>query len=152
MQIIAVFFSICVIVFDSYYIVYPNTCFYPSSTCSSSGSTRGLFYSSSNFNNIKMPLIKAQLAAGCLMFVLCFIYIPIYLITIFRVYRTKQSPIIYPQVQTFPAVSNGILTAQPVNSYIQPYPVVNNGNQVAVVVCPTCSTAMNMTTSKRPPM
>lgn len=97
-----------------------------------------------------MPLIKAQLAAGCVMFVLCFVYILIYFITIFRVYRAKQSRSIYPQVQN--PSNAGIITAPPMNSYVQPFPVVNNGNPVSVVVCPTCNTAMNMTTSKRPPM
>jgi hypothetical protein len=155
MQFIATFFSICVIGFDSYYIAYPNTCFYPTSTCSSTGYTRGLFYSTSNFNNIKIPLIKAQLAAGCLMFVLCLVYIVIYSITVFRVYRSKKSPSIYPQAQ-LPAISNGIITAPPppppppsVNYYGKTMPVVNYGNQTPIIVCPTCNTTMDMYTGKR---
>jgi hypothetical protein len=156
MQIISVLFAICVIGFDSYYLVNPNTCFYPLSTCSSTGYTRGLFYSTANFNNIKMPLIKAQLAAGSVMLLLCIVYILIYIITFIRVYRAKQSPTVHPQIQypypTLPTVSNSIITARPVNSYGQPIAVVNSNDRAILLVCPTCSTAMNMTVSKRPPM
>ncbi len=142
------FFSICVIGFDSYYIVYPTTCFFSSSLCSSSASARGLFYSTANFNNIKIPLIKGQLAAGAVMFVLCLIYIIIYIITNVRVSRAKRSSTVHPQAQNlYPT-----LTAPPVNSYRPPSTISNGESRTTVLVCPTCNTTMNMTARKRPPM
>jgi hypothetical protein len=146
------FFAVCVIGFDSYYIVYPNTCFFPSSTCDSSGLARGLFYSPSNFNNIKMPLIEGQLAAGGVMFILCMVYIIIYIITIVRVQRAKQPSSVYPQAQNpypvLPTVSNGIITAPPVANYYPPS-TANGDSRTALLVCPACNTTMNMTATKR---
>jgi hypothetical protein len=150
------FFAACVIGFDSYYIVYPTTCFFSSSVCNSSGSNRGVFYSNDNFNNIKMSLIKGQLAAGAVMFVLCTIYVVVYIITIIRVHRAKQPPTVYPQVQnSFPPLSqvpNGVLSAPPANSYYPPMTVNNGDGRITQVVCPTCTATMNMTVRKQLPV
>ncbi|CAF1363421.1 unnamed protein product [Adineta steineri] len=150
-QCISLFFAMCIIGFDAYYIISPTTCFFSSYICSSSAPARGLFYSNENFNNIKIPLIKGQLAAGCLMFIICLVYIVIYIITSIRVHRAKQPRTIYPQVQnpfTAPStISNGILTAPPITNYSTPTTLYNSE-----IVCPTCKTVMNMTPSKRPPM
>jgi len=149
------FFAACVIGFDTYYIINPTTCFFSSSICSSSAPERGLFYTPSNFNNIKIPLIKGQLAAGAVMFTLCLVYIIIYIITSIRVHRAKQPTSVHPQVPTTlsypPAVSNSILTA-PATNYSPPV-VPNNGDgRGTELVCPTCYTVMRMTAIKRLPM
>ncbi len=150
------FFAICVIGFDSYYIVYPSTCFFPSSTCAMSAPARGLFYSAANFNNIKIPLIKGQLGAGAVMFVLCLVYVIIYIITSIRVHRAKQSPTVYPQAENpypvLPTVSNGIPTAPPMTGYRPPSTSSNGDSRIALIVCPTCNTVMNMTATRRLPM
>ncbi len=150
------FFSICVIGFDSYYIVYPTTCFFPLSTCASSAPTRGLFYSSDNFNNIKIPLIKGQLAAGAIMFVLCLVSIIIYIITSIRVDRAKRSPSVHPEAQNLypmlPAASNNTISAPSMTNDFSPSTISNDNSRIILLVCPTCNTTMNMTVSKRPPM
>jgi len=148
-------FALCVIGFDAYYISNPTTCYFSLTICSSSASQRGVFYSQSNFYNVKIPLIKGQLAAGAVMFTLCLFYIIIYIITSIRVHRVKQPTIVHPQVPSSlsypPAVSNGILTA-PATNYIPPV-VPNNGDgRGTELVCPTCHTVMRMTAIKRLPM
>ena len=153
------FFSMCVIGFDIYYIVHPTTCFFSSSICSSSDHSRGIFYSDANFNNIKMPLIKGQLAAGAVMWVLCIIYVIIYIITAIRVHKGKQSPIIYPQVSNaypvLPTVSNNMVMPPPpppLTNYYPPMTIPNSDVRTTVLTCPTCNTVMSMTASRRPPM
>jgi len=149
------FFAACIIGFDTFFIINPTTCFFSSTVCNnSSASALGVFYSQSNFNNIKIPLIKGQLAAGAVMFTLCLAYIIIYIINI-RAHRFKQATSVHPQVPYSlsypPAVSNGILTA-PATNYSPPV-VPNNGDgRNAELVCPTCHTVMRMTAIKRPPM
>jgi hypothetical protein len=143
------FFAACVIGFDSYYIIAPTTCFFQTSICDGSAATRGLFYTSSNFNDIKIPLIKGQLAAGAVMFVLCLVYIIIYIVTAFRVHRAKNPPIIHPQVQNFvPTVSNGVLTAPPAHTHYPPTAHNNGDGRITQIVCPTCNGALNMTVRK----
>jgi hypothetical protein len=147
------FFAACVIGFDAYYLFYPSTCFFSSTICSSSGYSRGVFYTSSNFNNIKIPLIKGQLAAGAVMFVLCVVYIIMYVVTSVKVNKTKQSPTIHPQMQNaypmVPTVSNGMINAPP-TTYNRP--VVNNEARTTELVCPTCNTTMSMTARKQLPV
>ena len=170
-------FALCVIGFDAYYIVSPQTCFFPSSVCNSSASTRGLFYSDYNFTYIKIPLIKAQLAFGVLMFFLCIAYVIIYIVTSARVHRAKYPKVVYPQMQnqlmTPGAVPNTALPIQPVPTYpthfphypstIPGYPfpttiyppsalLINGENRATELACPTCKTMMNMTATKRPPV
>lgn len=151
------FFAACVIGFDAYYIINPTTCFFSSSICDGSASVRGVFYSDANFNNIKIPLIKGQLAAGAVMFVLCMVYIIIYIVTSVRVYRAKQSSSVYPQppnvYPVLPTVSNSIPTVPPMNNYYPTNPAVPNGDtRTTLLVCPTCNTAMQMTATKRVPI
>ncbi len=146
-------------------MIYPATCFFPSSICDSGAPIRGLFYTDSNFNNIKIPLIKGQLAAGSVMFVLCFLYIIIYIITIIRVQRDKTTPDVYPEApNTFPAVPtgpDGLIIAPPAVNvrppkpasplYHRPTMVVDNGDgRVNDLLCPTCSTTMAVTVRKKP--
>ncbi|CAF1334489.1 unnamed protein product [Adineta ricciae] len=125
-QLISMVFALCVIGFDAYYIVSPHTCFFPSSVCNSSGSTRGLFYSDYNFNYIKIPLIKAQLAAGVLMFLLCIAYVIIYIVTSARVHRAKYPKLVYPQMQnqlmTPGALPNTLFPTQPASTYPTQFP------------------------------
>ncbi|UJR14013.1 hypothetical protein I4U23_001012 [Adineta vaga] len=120
-QVISMFFALCVIGFDAYYIASPTTCFFPTSVCTSSAPTRGLFYTQYNFDYVKMPLIKAQLGAAVLMFLLCTAYVIVYIITSIRVYRAKRPQTIYPQTQNPfvgpSAVSNGMLTMPPAGTY-----------------------------------
>ncbi|CAF0849148.1 unnamed protein product [Rotaria sordida] len=165
-QCISLFFAACVIGFDAYFLIQPSTCFFPSSTCNSSGSTRGLFYSTSNFNDIKIPLIKAQLGAACGMFVLCLVFIIIYIVTAIRIKRARTKPTVYPEAQnTLPAVPtgpDGMITAPPVMNirahkpgsplYHRPTIVVDNGDGRANdLVCPTCTTTMAVTVRKKLP-
>ena len=155
-QVIAMFFALCVIAFDSLYIEEPTTCFFSSSQCNSAGTARGLLYSTDNFNNIKMTAIKIQLGAGCFMWLICLIYIVVYIITTIRVYRAERPSNIYPQGKppypTFPDTSKGVLSAPPMNSYVPPIIVPHNAPGTINVVCPTCSAAMSVTATKRPPM
>ena len=152
--------------FDAYFLSYPSTCFYTTSTCTSTGITRGLFYSTSNFNNIKTPLIIAQLAAGGVMFVLCLIYVAIYIITVFRVHKVKTPPIVYPQapypMAPVPTGPDGMIVAPPMTNirptraasplYHRPTMVVDSGDgRTNDLLCPTCSTMMAVTVRKRPP-
>jgi hypothetical protein len=145
-------------------LFYPTTCFFPSSICNSGAPTRGLFYTDSNFNNIKIPLIKGQLAAGAVMFTLCLIYIVIYIITIVRVNKAKAAPSVHPQtpygLPVVPTGPDGMITAPPVTNirphraasplYHRPTMVVDNGEgRTNDLVCPTCSTTMAVTVQKR---
>jgi hypothetical protein len=148
------FFALCVIGFDAYFIVNPTTCYFSSTICNSSASGRGFFYTQSNFDNIKIPCIKGQLGAGAVMFTLCLVYVIIYIISI-RAQRFKQPTSVYPQAPYSlsypPAVSNGILTTPATNH--RPSVVPNNGDgRGNKLVCPTCSTVMHITAIKRPPI
>jgi len=120
-----------------------------------SAPARGLFYSEANFNNIKIPLIKGQLGAGAVMFVLCLIYIIIYITTSIQVHRAKQSPSVYPQVENpypvLPTVSNDMMTAPPMTDYRPPSTISNGDSRTTLLVCPTCNTVMNMTATRRLP-
>jgi hypothetical protein len=163
-QCISLFFAACVIGFDAYYMIYPTTCFFPSNVCSSSAPIRGIFYTDANFNNIKMPLIKGQLGAGSLMFVLCLIYIVIYIITSVRVNKAKTAPTVYPQtpysLPVLPTGPDGMITAptgviRPPRTasplYHRPSMVIDNGDgRTNDLLCPTCSTTMAVTVRKRP--
>lgn len=150
------FFALCVIGFDSLFIHNSKTCFFSTSQCNSTGTARGLFYSTSNFENIKMTTIKVQLAFGCVMWLLCFIYILIYIITNIRVHRAKQPanvfPLEKPPYPTFPTASNGVLSAPPVKHYVPPMPVPHTSSGPILLACPTCSSGLNMTATKRLPM
>ena len=163
---ICLFFASCVIGFDAYYLFHPSTCFFPTSTCQSTGLTRGLFYSQSNFNNIKIPLIITQLVAGGVMLFLCLIYILIFIITVVRVHRVKSLPSIYPQAPyTLPVVPtgpDGMIVAPPVTNirptraasplYHRPTLVIDNGEgRTNDLLCPTCSTMMAVSVKKRSP-
>ena len=84
MQCITLVFALCVICFDSYFISNSTACFFSTALCNIQASGRGLFYSSDNFNSVKIPLIKGQLAVGVLMFAFSIDYIIIYVV--FRVH------------------------------------------------------------------
>lgn len=165
-QCICLFFAACVIGFDAYYLVNPSTCFFPTSTCKGNGTIRGLFYSQSNFNNIKVPLIITQLVAGGIMLLLLLLYIVIFIVTIVRVHRAKSPPSIYPTTPyTLPVVPtgpDGMIVAPPVTNvrptriasplYHRPTMVVDNGEgRTNDLLCPTCSTMMAVSVKKRPP-
>jgi hypothetical protein len=162
-QCISLFFAACVIGFDTFYLISPTTCFFSSTICSSSGSSRGVFYTDSNFNNVKIPLIKGQLAAGAVMFVLCLIYIIIYIVTSVRVSHPQVAPSVYPQAPyTLPTGTDGMIIAPPVANirphraasplYHRPTMVIDNGEgRTNDLLCPTCSTMMSVVVRKRPP-
>ena len=164
MQCIAAVFACCVIGFDSYYLVYPGTCFFQTYICNSTGSMRGVFYSQSNFDNVKMSLIKGQLAAGAVMFVLCLVYIIIYIIVTILVHRAKKNPMIHPQMpyQQYPTGPDGMMLAPPLAYirahragsplYYRPAIALDNGDgRSNDLLCPTCSTMMAVNVRKRPP-
>lgn len=168
-QCISLFFAACVIGFDSYYLANPSTCFFPTSVCKSNGTTRGLFYSKSNFENIKTPLIIGQLAAGGVMFFLCLIYVVIFVVTLIRVHKAKSTPNVFPQapyalptVPPLPTGPDGMILAPAYNTvrptrvasplYHRPAMIVDNGDGRANdLLCPTCSTMMAVSVKKRPP-
>lgn len=154
-QVIAMFFALCVIGFDSLFIAVSTTCFHPTSQCNSNGTARGVFYSKDNFNNIKMTTIKVQLGVGCVMWLICLVYVVVYIITTFRVYRAEQPSTVYPQGKfpypTYPDTSKGVLSAPPMNTYLPPFTAPINTPRTIDVVCPTCSTGMSMTAIKQPP-
>ena len=165
-QCVSLIFAACVIVFDSFFLCYPSTCFFSSSICSGLGSSRGVLYTAANFSNIKIPLIIGQLAAGAVMFLLCLIYILIYIITTIRVHRVKIPPTVYPQTQysspLVPTGSDGMVMAPPVVNvrppkpgsplYHRPMIVVDNGEERSNdLLCPTCSTMMAVTVRKKLP-
>ncbi|CAF3379226.1 unnamed protein product [Rotaria socialis] len=141
-------------------------CFFTTSTCNSTGSSRGIFYSASNFNNIKIPLIKGQLGAGCVMIVLCLIQIIIYIITAFRVNQVKNSPTVHPTVPSplpvVPTGPDGMIIAPPIMNvrtqragsplYHRPTMVIENGDgRSNDLTCPTCATTMSVIVRKKEP-
>ncbi len=152
--------------FDAYFLANQTTCFFPSSTCKGSGSTRGILFTQWNFDNIKIPLIIAQLSAGGVMLLLCLLYIVIYIITVVRVKRAKTPPDVHPQMPyTLPVVPtgpDGMITVPPITNirptrvasplYHRPTMVLDNGEgRTNDLLCPTCSTMMSVSVRKRPP-
>ena len=90
-QCLAIPLALCVIGFDGYFLNNPTQCFF-STSCSSLGYSYS-WYGLSNTDilyNIKVPLIRGQLAAGVLMLVSCMIYIVIYALTAYTVSRSTQ--------------------------------------------------------------
>ena len=165
MQFIAAIFACCVIGFDSYYLVSPSTCFFPTLVCNGTVGSRGVFYSQSNFDNVKMSLIKGQLAAGCLMLVLCLVYIIIYIVVTILYMQAKKAPTVHPQMpyqQNLPTGADGMILAPPMTNirphricsplYYRPAIAIDNGDgRSNDLLCPTCSTMMAVTVKKRPP-
>ena len=90
-QCIGLVFAACVIGFDAYFIIYPDACFFPSTLCNSTAPIRGLFYSEDEFNNIKILLIKGQLAIATLMFAFCIDYIIMFVATHIRLKNKIQA-------------------------------------------------------------
>ena len=90
-QCLAIPLALCVIGFDGYFLNNPTQCFF-STSCSSLGYSYS-WYGLSNTDtlyNIKVPLIRGQLATGVLMLVSCMIYIVIYALTAYTVSRSTQ--------------------------------------------------------------
>ncbi|UJR33172.1 hypothetical protein I4U23_020628 [Adineta vaga] len=167
-QCIALVFATCVIGFDAYFISYPTTCFFPSDVCSSSSNTRGVFFSTTNFYNVKIPLIKGQLAAGAVMFVLCLICIAIYIFTAMQVYRVSKPSTTYPPTQytstataqnippVLPTGPDGLIIAPPLQnvrprkpgSPLYHRPMIHldtNDVHTNDLICPTCNSVMALT-------
>jgi len=74
--------------------------------CNSSGSLRGVFYSTENFQDIKIPLIEGQLAIGVVMFAFCIDYIIIYVVI--RIHLKKKLRLISKQKTTSISSKNNI--------------------------------------------
>lgn len=140
--------------------MFPGTCFFPSSTCTSTGSARGPFYSTTNFNNIKMSVIKGQLAAGCVIFVLCIAFIALYIYTVVKVNRAMNSPVVHPILENPLTGPNNTGMVPPMTNirphragsplYHRPTIQVDNGDgRGNDLVCPTCSTTMSVTIRKK---
>ena len=157
-------FAICVIVFDAYFLVHTTTCFYSYAKCHSSAPTRGLYYTKERFDDIKLPLIRGQLAAASLMFVFCLIFIIIYIKTAVQASQAKTAPSTDSQIEnSSPAVPtgpDGMITAPPFTNvraqrvgsplYHRPAIVVDNGDgRTNDLQCPTCSTTMAVTVRKK---
>ncbi|CAF0943624.1 unnamed protein product [Adineta ricciae] len=88
---ISLVFAVCIISFDTYFVITPTACFYSSSLCNSNGTSRGVFYSKTNFNQVKIPLIKAQLAIAAAMFAFDVAYIVMYAVTWKRLKKYERS-------------------------------------------------------------
>lgn len=142
MQCVALIFAGCVIGFDAFYLVYPSTCYFPSAICTGNGTIRGVLYSSSNFNNIKIPLIKGQLAAGSVMFVLCLVAIFLFILTAIRVHNEKKLATVYPQ--TFVQTPYGVVPTSAVSPY-RPMTVMDpQTGRLTEIECPTCTSKLGM--------
>lgn len=147
-QCIALVFAVCVIVFDSYFIIYPQACFYTKEACQGTGSSRGVYYSTSNFDNIKIPLIKGQLAAGCVMLVLCLIEIFLYALTFFRVNRGRMAASVHPPNDPslpYSKLPNGN-SNQTQQTMVQPNSVPHSSTEIS---CPGCNSKMVMGTHRQ---
>ena len=113
-------------------------------------------YGLSNTNtlyNLRVPLIRGQLAAGALMFASCVIYIVIFAITNHRVSKDAQ----FPEVKSTPGP---VMPAQP--AYVAPVPqsflppplVIPNFPSTEVstiisppkneIICPTCRSSFQV--------
>ena len=160
-------FAICVIIFDAYFLFHTTTCFYSFEKCHSSAPTRGLYYTKERFNDIKLPLIRGQLAAASLMFVLCLIFIIIYIKTAVQVGQPKTAPSTHLQTEyqrpEVPTGPDGMITppraenvrAQRAGSplYYRPTIVVDNGDgRTNDLQCPICRTTMAVTVRKKTPL
>ncbi|CAF1250081.1 unnamed protein product [Rotaria magnacalcarata] len=162
-QCLALFFSLCVIGFNAYFLLNTSACFFPTSACNSTGLSRGLFYSTSNFNNIKIPLIKGQLGAGCVMFVLCLTLIIIYIVTAYRASPNRHNSTVHPLGQnSLPTGADGMIIAPPIMNvrahragsplYHRPTMVIDNGDGRANdLTCPTCTATMSVVVRKKEP-
>ncbi|CAF1073065.1 unnamed protein product [Adineta ricciae] len=176
-QCIALVFAACIIGFDAYFISYPTTCFFSTDICTSSSYTRGIFYSVRNFYDVKIPLIKGQLAAASVMFVLCLISIALYIFTAMRVYQAnKLSTISSPSNQytlpstttvpptyspsTLPVGPDGLVTAPPAVNVRQAKPgsplyhrpmihLDHAEHHTNDLICPTCSSTIALTLEKK---
>lgn len=115
-----------------------------------------------------MSLIKAQLAAGGVMLILCAICIAIYIVTALRIKQVKVNPTVVPPPlaqSPFPIVPtgpDGMILAPPTTNvrphragsplYHRPATVVDRGDGRANdLVCPTCSTTMAVNVDKKFP-
>lgn len=112
-QCLSIPMAICVIGFDAYFLNHPTQCFL-SDDCSSynvNSYFNELWGDLSNINDlvdIKIPLIKGQLAAGVLMLTSCIIYIIIFAITAYRISKNNQihGNSTLPMIVTGPAIPN----------------------------------------------
>lgn len=165
MQIVALIFAACVIGFDAYFITNTSACFFSSNLCNGVGSSRGIFYSTWTFNNVKMSVIRAQLAAACVSFVLSIAYIIMYIVTAVLVQRANNAPSAVQQllysVPTLPTGPDGMILAPPPANirtnragsplYHRPAIVVDYGDGRANdLTCPTCSTTMAVSVRRKP--
>lgn len=92
--------------FDAYFLIEPKACFFSSTLCNSSGSLRGVFYSTENVQEIKIPLIEGQLAIGVLLFAFCIDYIIIYVVI--RIHLKKKLRLLSKQNTTSISSKNNI--------------------------------------------
>lgn len=168
-QCIGIFFAICVLGFDAYFLAHPTTCFFPSSMCRSSAPIRGLFYTKQNFDNVKIPLIITQLVCGGILFLLFVFYVFIYAFTAVRFRQARVSannaqirannPSSYlpigvdglvtapPQVNIRPARHTSPLYHRPGTTSLE------TGQQLRPndLQCPNCHSTMTVVVEKRPP-
>ncbi|CAF1467786.1 unnamed protein product [Didymodactylos carnosus] len=88
-QVICLCLAICVLVIDIIFLSNPFLCFYGTYTCTSSSSTTytswSFLASTSDIYNLKVPILKGQLAGAVLMLVLAIIYIILYIVTAVKV-------------------------------------------------------------------
>jgi hypothetical protein len=97
--------ALCVIAFDGYFLNNPTLCWF-TTRCDTYASYDQFsdLTDPADLYNIKVPLIKGQLAAGVLMLVTCLIYIIIYIITSYQISKQIRSQIDLPTpVTVFPA-------------------------------------------------
>lgn len=86
--------AICVIGFDAYFLNHPMQCFLSDDCSLYKDYFTGFWDDLWNVNelyDIKVPVIRAQLAAGVLMLTSCIIYIIIFSITTYRILKTARA-------------------------------------------------------------
>ena len=154
-QCLAIPVSIGVIGLDGYFLNHPLQCFF-SDYCSyysyygydyySNSTTNRNPSPSSDFYSIKLPLVKAQLAAGVLMLVSCIVFIIIYIIAnvLMRKGPKTGQPMAQPYVAHNQPYAGAPVPVQTVVTVPPPVQVVPHPTQAAPqgksMTCPHCRT------------
>ena len=139
-QCLAIPVSICVIGLDGYFLNNPLQCFF-SNDCSSAYTSQSYGYplNSSDFFNIKIPLVKAQLAAGVLMLVCCIVFIIIYIIAKVLMHQEPRlgDTMVQPYFAQNAMYASAPMPVQTVAMAPVPIRVAPQGDRLS---CPRCQT------------
>ncbi|CAF3402627.1 unnamed protein product [Rotaria socialis] len=166
-QCIAIPFALSLVGLDAYFLNNPTQCFF-SNSCNSDSSSSYSGYYLSNYTTlyeIKVPLVKGQLAAGVLMFVSCMIFIVIFAVTSYRVKKVmhyqnysaptggmplthQQGPYSTNQKYAVP-LNAGYATPSTINPPIASHPgahIQPRTPPMNHIICPNCQSMFEVTT------